>query len=261
MGSRKKKKNHKKKLLINLSLLLVILGIVAGISLKSSYFFIKNIEIKNNKIVTNDEIEKLSQLKGKNIFLLNKENTVASILKNPYIENVEIARSIPSSVTLTIEEKKIGAAIKLPEGYVSVDENGKMVKILTDFPVGKIPIIKNIDAKKYIPNQEVLKNEDQKNALKACLKVLNTDKAKSVFSEIDVQDPFNVRIFTSSGIEANIGNHVNVEYRISLVISMLNDDRIKNKKGYIVAMDSGGTFKPSEESQTEGVVSQDVENK
>lgn len=244
MASRKKRKKQKKKLLINLSLLLVIIGIVAGITLKSSYFFVGSVEVLNNNLATKEEIEKISKVNGKNIFLLNKENTVKEILKNPYIESAEITRKLPSKIIIDVKEKKIGAAIKLPEGYVSVDDKGKMVQIVSNFPEGKIPILKNVDVKKYVLNEDVIKDKTKQNALKECLKVLVIDKTKGIFSEIDVSDPFNILLFTNSGVEANVGGYSNLEYKISFLISVLNDEKYKGKKGYIKVLENGtGSFK------------------
>lgn len=239
MASRKKRKKQKKKLLINLSLFLVIIGIVAGVTLKSSYFFVESIEVVNNSLVGKEEIKKISKAAGKNIFLLNKENTIKEILNNPYIESVEITRKLPSKIIIDVKEKKIGAAIKLSEGYVSIDDKGRMIQIVSNFPAEKIPILKNVDVKKYVLNEDVIKNKYKQDALKECLKVLVKDKTKAVFSEIDVSDPFNILFFTNSGIEANLGGYTDLEYKVSLLMSVLTEDRVKGKKGYIKVLDNG----------------------
>lgn len=244
MAGNKFKKTYKRKLLINLSLFLVILGVVAGVGLKSSYFFINNINVKNNKVISSEEIVVLSKLEGKNIFLLNKENTKKEIMDNPYIESVEITRHLPSSVTIDIKEKKIGAVIKLNEEYINIDEEGRMVQILSNFPKGKIPILQNVKISEYVPSGEIFENEDQKKALKACLSVLNIDEVKTIFSGLDVSDPFNIIFFTESGIRAYVGGSANMEYKISYVISILKRDEVKNQKGYIKVSDNGtATFK------------------
>lgn len=243
-SGKKKKKAYKRKILINLSLLIVIFGIVAGIALKSSYFLVTNVVIKNNKVVTKEEIKILSKLEGKNIFLLDKESTIKNIKQNPYIENVEVQRSIPSKVTLDIKEKKIGAVIKLDEGYVNVDDNGKMVQIVSKFPEDKIPMLVNVPVKKYIPSGEVYEKEEQKSALKACLKVLTLDEVNSVFSSLDVSDPHNITLTTSEGVRVNIGSQDNIEYKLGYAISILNKEEVKNQKGYIKVLDDGiATFK------------------
>lgn len=238
MASRKKRKKQKKKLLINLSLFLVIIGIVAGITLKSSYFFVESVEISNNNLVSKEEIQEISKVKGKNIFLLNKENTKENILGNPYIESVEITRKLPSKINIKVVEKKIGAAIKLSEGYISVDSKGKMIQIVSEIPKG-IPILKNVDVKKYKLNEDVVKDKDKQKALIECLSVLVIDKTKNIFSEIDVSDPFNILFFTSTGIEASIGGYTNLEYKVSLLISTLKEETVKGKKGYIKVLDNG----------------------
>lgn len=241
---KKAKKAYKRKILINLSILIIILGIVAGIGLKSSYFLIQNVEVKNNKIVTKEEVEVLSKLKGKNIFLLSKESIINNIKTNPYIESVEIKRNFPSKVSVKINEKKIGAFIKLNEGYVNVDNDGKMVQIVSEPLEGKVPELKSIPVNKYTPNQYVYNKVEQQEALKACLKLLDIDECHGVFSALDVSDPYNIKLISSTGSEFNVGSKVNLDYKISYAISILNYDEVKNQKGYIKVLDDGtATFK------------------
>lgn len=241
---KKKKKAAKRKLLINLSLLLIILGIVAGVGLKSSYFLIKEVKVKNNKVVTKEEIQSLSNLKGKNIFLINKESISKGIKAHPYIDDVKLERGFPSSVTVDIKEKKISAGIKLKEGYVNVDENGKMVQKITNFPLGKLPLIENISAAEYKANANVYKDENQISALKECLAVIDNNQLNTVFAAVDVSDPFNIKLTTPSSIIVDVGSKNNINYKISLAISVLNSEEVKNKKGYMKVLDNGtATFK------------------
>ena len=245
MGKGKKvKKAYKRKILINLSILIIILGIVAGIGLKSSYFLIQKVEVTNNKIVTKEEIEILSKLKGKNIFLLNKENSINNIKTNPYIESVEIKRNFPSKVSVKVNEKKIGAFIKLNEGYVNIDDEGKMVQIVSESLEGKVPILKNIPINKYTPNEYVYNKVEQQEALKACLKLLDLKECHGVFKELDISDPYNIKLTSSTEVEFNVGSKVNIDYKISYALSILNSNDIKNQKGYVKVLDDGtATFK------------------
>ncbi|MEG0370786.1 MAG: FtsQ-type POTRA domain-containing protein [Clostridium sp.] len=242
--AKKKIKANKRKVLVNLSLLFIILGVVAGVSLKSSYFLIKNIEVKNNNVISKEEIQVLSKLKDKNIFLLNKESTISDIKTNPYIGNAQISRKLPSTIVIDVSEKKIGAAIKLQEGYVNIDENGKMVQIVSKFPEGKLPILINVPVTGYVANGSVFKKEEQVNALRECVKVLSKGEINSMFSSLDVSDPFNVIFISPKGNIVNIGSVNNIEYKIGYAISILNSDEVKNQTGEIKILDNGrATFK------------------
>ncbi|KMT21407.1 cell division protein FtsQ/DivIB [Clostridium cylindrosporum] len=240
MASGKSKKRAKKrKVLINLSLLLIILGIVAGVGLKSSYFLINDIKVNNNRVISKEEIEILAKLNGRNIFLLDKKAAISEIESHPYVESVKITRNFPSSVTVDVTEKKIGAVINLKEGYVNVDENGKMVQVVSKFPQGKIPILEKIPVTKYVPNGFVFDKEEQRRALKTCIQVLDNREINSVFTALDVSDPFNITFTTSNGTRINIGTESNIDYKIGLAISILNKDEVKNQKGYIKILGNG----------------------
>ncbi|MEF9933726.1 MAG: FtsQ-type POTRA domain-containing protein [Clostridium sp.] len=241
---KKKKKANKRKVLIYLSLLLIILGIVAGVGLKSSYFLISNIEVKGESIVTKEEVQVLSDLKDKNIFLINKDKVSELVKSNPYIENVNISRKLPSTVVIDVKEKKIGAIIKMKEGYVNIDEFGKMVQVVSKFPGGNLPELINTGVDKYTPNQNVFKKQEQINAFNKCSNAIASSKECTVFKKIDMTSPYDIKLYTQNETVISIGSVNNIEYKLGYAISILNSSQVKNQKGEIKILDSGSaTFK------------------
>lgn len=241
----KKNNNWKKKTILIGCFFLICIIMIIFAALKSDYFVIKNVLVQNNLFVSKEEITLLSELKGKNIFLIDKNKTKQKILINPYIEKVVVKRKFPSTVILNVTEKKIKGVIKYKDQVINIDGDGKMVQIVNRFPNGKIPLILGIKTPQFIPNECLIKNDQNKlSALKAALTVSDYNESRYIFYSIDVTDPFNIVLKTNDGHIIKIGDWTNIEYKISYAISILKSPSIKGLNGYIqIEGDGNAIFK------------------
>ena len=102
-----KKVLHKRKVL-KFFMLIVIIIIASIILLSSSLFDLKNIYVEGNEKISDEAIISLSGLNlYENIFKLNKNSVIDKIKENAYIENAEISRKLPSTIEITIKERKV----------------------------------------------------------------------------------------------------------------------------------------------------------
>ena len=93
----------KKKRVWKIKNILILLGIVLGLTALIYYALImpiKNIYIKGNSILSDNEIIELSSLANYPSFLLTKSTEIKSKLKqNPYIEQVKVKKKLESCAT------------------------------------------------------------------------------------------------------------------------------------------------------------------
>ena len=98
----------KKKRVLKVKNILILLGIVLGITSIIYYALImpiKNIYIEGNSILSDNEIIELSTLSNYPSFLLTKSTDIKNKLKsNPYIENVKIKKKLGNIIELHIKE-------------------------------------------------------------------------------------------------------------------------------------------------------------
>lgn len=98
----------KKKRVFKIKNILILLGIVLGITSIIYYALImpiKNIYIDGNNILSDNEIIELSSLSNYPSFLLTKSTDIKNKLKsNPYIENVKIKKKLGNIIELHIKE-------------------------------------------------------------------------------------------------------------------------------------------------------------
>lgn len=227
-------KGKKRRKFVKLLLLIVfILGLIVA-AFNTDYFNVKSVEVCGNSIVSSEEIDALSQLKGKNLFTINKGEAVKKILQNPYVKGAKIKRIIPSKVLIAIDEKKIKGIVKYNNQFIDIDEDGKMVQIINKFPDGSIPLLEGIKIQQYIPDEYVFKSEESKRkALKEVLCVTNFKESKNVINRIQMIDSNNIIIGTVYGIDIRIGDSSNLEHKISYALSILDLKELKGRKGYI----------------------------
>lgn len=239
----KSNKHIKKTIILILCFSFIIIAVSVFAALKSDYFVIKNVLVENNLFVTKEEISLLSELKGQNIFLVNKNKTKQKVELNPYIENVAIKRKFPSTIILDVTEKKIRGIIKISSGLINIDSEGRMVQMVNHFPNGKIPLILGVKVLKFVPNDYIVKNDENKlSALKAAMTVSNYNESRYVFYSVNVSDPFNIVLVTNDHQTIKIGDWTNMDYKIAYVISLIKDPSTKGLKGYFQLQPDGSAI-------------------
>ncbi|SEF77785.1 cell division protein FtsQ [Caloramator fervidus] len=229
------KKNNKK---ARMFIFLVFVFLLFFLLTRSSYFNIKVINVQGNYLVSKDEIIVLSELYNKNIFLISLEKVKERIKNNPYIEDVVIKRNIPSSVTLIIKEKKIRGIIKLDNLFISIDDKGRMIQELDSFPTDKIFVIEGIKIKEYVPNEYVTNDEKILKSLIEVLKISDYTKELGIVS-VNLSNIDNITFKTNKGIDIDVGDCSNLDYKLAYAKSILKSDILKNQKGIIQVRSSG----------------------
>lgn len=146
MARRKKKRVISVKKIIAVLLLLACL---IGITYYLLTMPIKNIYIKNNKIVNDNEIIKLANLEEYPSFLLTKKSDlIKKIKKNKYIEDVKITKSFGNIITINVKEYESIALTKNDEIILSNGMTLDNTYELSDIPI----LINSIDDEKVYKN-------------------------------------------------------------------------------------------------------------
>lgn len=248
MAGNKKKTGHtaKKGLAIFGVVLIAAFGIIF-FALKSEYFIIDKISVKNNLYITTEEVTAFADVKGENIFLMNKSRVMKKIKNNTYVDKVEIERKLPDEIVIDITEKTICAIAEYSGSYVNIDSEGRMVQVVNEFPNGELPLIVGVNVDEYLPGQPLIKdNKTQMEALKKCLTIKNYEGMAEILKAIDISDPGNIVLKTNRDIDIIIGDWEDMEYRLSFAISVMNNSQLEGKTGRVEVYEDGkAVFRPS----------------
>ncbi len=91
----------------------------------SNFCNIKEIVLKGNDYLSEDEIFSKSQIKlGENIFKLDLEKSIDFLEQEPRIKEVEIKRVIPNKIIISLKERKAAAIVHIGEEYFSSTKEG-----------------------------------------------------------------------------------------------------------------------------------------
>ena len=106
-------------------------------------FFIKNIHITGNNILTKEHIlNNFKGIKNKNIFNVDLMEIHKSLLLNKWIENLEIKRILPNTIKIKVTEKKAIAIWQTKSGNKLITPKGNIILVtkVNDFE-DQLPII------------------------------------------------------------------------------------------------------------------------
>ena len=134
MAKKKKKKRVLK--IKNICILLGILLLVIGLIYYVLTMPIKNIYIKGNNYVTDNEIlESASLYEYPSFILTTKKDLTKSIKKNKYIKSINIKKKLGNILEINIEEYQ--PITSTTDEYIIMETGGKLENIynLTDIPI------------------------------------------------------------------------------------------------------------------------------
>ncbi len=228
--------NVKKKNKLKFFLLFIILIIFIIFLLSSNLFNVSNIEIDGNNLISDEKIISLSGINEyTNIFKFNKKEIIKNIKENAYIEKVQIKRSLPSTVKITVEERETKYMLQFADSYVYINNQGYMLEISNeklDVPIiiGFTTDLSNIKAGNRI-NLEDLKK------MGMVIKIYETAKSNdlgNLISKIDISDDKNYTLILESEQKTvYLGDCSDLNTRILELKSILELEFSKGKAGEI----------------------------
>lgn len=122
-----------------LTLFCIIIGAIIYAML-SPIFNITSIEVSGNSRISSETILSLSGLSiNQNIFNFSTSQVRNNIKQNAYIESVEISRSLPDKVEITVEERVATYALTIGNAYAYINNQGYILEITSN--KGSYPII------------------------------------------------------------------------------------------------------------------------
>ena len=182
---RKKKKRKKKNYLLRL---LVFVLIAVGLYFFSTtpVFDVTEIQVKNNSYYTSEQIIQMSSAKvGGNLLKTDTKSIKEELLKDTYIKNASVKRSIPGTIIITVSERIESAVIPYGNKYIIIDENGLVLRHSNTEP--KLTLILGMTIKEMVPGNALIVEENR--LLTDTLFMLNSMNINDMyFKKIDISN-------------------------------------------------------------------------
>ena len=182
--SRQRAKEKGKRTAVRVFLFLVLVALLF-LFLKSSFFDIKEIKVEGSSYYTENEVISMSGAElGRNIIFDHGKGEIEEALAgNPYFKDVDVARKLPSTLIISVDERVQTAAVIFGGSYIVIDDEGIVLRktdvdpkvtLLTGLTISKMTVGENLDA-------------EEKENLATTLRILNAMKDGDMyFKKIDV---------------------------------------------------------------------------
>lgn len=182
-----KRKREKRKRIIILSSVLVVIGLI--IFSFTSFFTVDYIEVRGCSYFSEEEVINMAHAEpGKNlIYHPDKRNIVNHLEENPYIKSAEVSRGLPSTLIITVNERKQIGAIKYDDDFLIIDSEGMLLRKTNTIP--KITTIEGIVVKKIKVGEKIeVKDETE---FDQALNILKTMQEKDLyFTNLDMKEMY-----------------------------------------------------------------------
>lgn len=110
----------RRKRIVKRIFIVIIFLIIIGVFIvnKTDIFLIDKVVCTGDNLLTKEYIlDKAENLKGENIFYINKESIIKDIKRNPYVKELTIKRVYPNKVEFNVKEAKGLYYININEKY------------------------------------------------------------------------------------------------------------------------------------------------
>lgn len=183
--------------------LLAFVGLIAG-ALHSSAFTIKTVTVDGEVYLTDESIVACAQVPtGTPLFSVDTGAIEERLRKNPWISDVRVRRSLPSTVHIIVTERTPIALVDDGEIFWYVDETGLLMSESELETSSTLPVIRDIPSLEATTGLSPDK-EELANAITALMDI--SDDLKKIVVEVSARSIDETTLITKSGTEILVGD-------------------------------------------------------
>ena len=203
---------------------LLISGAILGIAVYFPIFTLQEIKIVGAKYITTEDILKTGSIYiGEPLFQLETDSITNRLSQDVRIEDVTVRRILPSTLEVTVKERKPIATIVCDYGYLDMDKNGKVIDSYKNLRTMQIPMITGATVRDLYIGDDV-DNELVKKILDFLQKI--DDEALNKISEVAIISADYIVAYTNTGnrsIQIRIGKLERLDEKAHLTEDFLKD--------------------------------------
>lgn len=210
-------------------ILTVIFGVIAFLFI-SPVFNITKIKVENASKISENTYISLSEIEiEENIFKISKSRIRELIKEEPYVEEVEVKRELPGTVSLIVTERMPSYMIEKSGMYIYIDKNGYALETSTeslDLPIlkGVRTDLDNLKMGERLLDEDLAKFND---LIKIIDSVKNNDIEELTSIDISNENSY-VLGFETEKKEATIGDTSNLSTKMLWIKYFIEKRREQN---------------------------------
>lgn len=238
MKDKKYKRPKRKVRYFRIFLALGLLCLLIFAFLRLPIFQVRKISVTGNERLDENTVISHSKVSTKdNIIFLKKETVRANTLTNPFIEDVQVKKSLFKGLVLTIKERQAAATLQVGDKYLLIDRIGIIIDEYNSLMLN-LCLISGIKINGQVNlGQDIFSfvSEEKNNLLRELLNGENIYKFKSVSLEEDQAE-----LVLKDGVIVAFGSYNKVDYKLKvldLMVKKIEEDGSKNPS--MILMEDG----------------------
>lgn len=205
--------------------------------LRLSIFQVRKISVTGNERLDENTLISYSKVSTKdNLIFLKKNKVRENILTNPFVEDVEIKKSLINGLTLAVKERQAAATLQIGDKYLLIDSFGVIIDEYNSLMLN-LSLITGIKINGQVNlGQDIFSfvSEEKNNLLRELLNGENIYKFKSVSLEDQAE------LVLKDGVIVAFGSYNKVDYKLKvldLMVKKIEEDGSKNPS--MILMEDG----------------------
>ncbi len=203
---------------------IIVAFLIVSLILGALFFLpipLGNIRIQGSKVLTVKDIVAVGGLSEPvNILQVNTKQLEKRLQQDLRIEKAVVTYELPLTIAVHIEDRRAVAVVMTQFGYISLDKNGKVIKLGPAIEDTNVPILSGVRLGNILLGDKIT-NSSIINGVEF-LKHL-TPEGLINLSELNVGDPKFMIAYTLDGIPLHIGDSSNLAEKAKLSEEMLKD--------------------------------------
>ncbi|MCL6610776.1 MAG: FtsQ-type POTRA domain-containing protein [Peptococcaceae bacterium] len=205
---------------------IVLILTAAYVLARSPVFEVREIRVAGNSSLTPETIISASGInQGENIFKLDLKSSAGKLKSIPLVKSVEMARRLPSTVEIKVEERKPRALLPVGDGFIQVDEDGVCLQ-KGDLAGSQLPVVTGVNFSAPAPGGQI-KSEALDRALAVVMEL--PAGLLPMLSEVNVSGDQFVA-YTLDGIQCRLGMPGDIGQKGEVLMKVLNELKVKGKR-------------------------------
>lgn len=218
------RRKKRKKRLISALVVVLVLSVLALCALSLTVFFkTAKIDVKGNTVYTAEEIISVAGIDiGDNLILISDKRVEETLkVKLPFVNEVNIERSFPDTLKITVKETKEEICFANSKAYYSANKDGKILKKYKATPENLIRVTVSDKVEFKTGRKVIFSNEREEELYNNFFNMINTYNYDVSF--VNISDPFS--------------SYMKLEDRI--IVKMGSSSYFQNKSDYLKASLTG----------------------
>lgn len=234
-----KRMRRRRRMMSVYAFIVIVLVLTAGVTMCLTFLFnIDEIIISGE---SNDytalEIAEASRVNaGDNLIRLNTEKAEKNILNRlTYVESASVHKDFPSALRINVTRCIPAYNVQYENSVLLVSRKGKILSDSDNYTDPEnLPIIQGFDPEEFSEGVQLKsKNVNKDEAFAQIISRFDRDDNTGI-SKIDMTNEYDIIVEYRNGMIFKMGNWSDVDYKLDLAQTVMNDENIKGKSGYLV---------------------------